>query len=67
LEKHHRTPKCQGCDDSYKNLWLIHTSCHIQHHIDFPAKGPIPTKIELAQARKQTAKRFGAGTGRLSF
>lgn len=53
LEKHHKTPKCQGGNDSYKNLWLVHTSCHIQHHIDFPAKGPIPTNSELAQAKKR--------------
>ena len=52
LEMHHKHPKCQGGNDSYKNLWLVHISCHIKHHIDFPAKGPIPTNKDLAQVKK---------------
>lgn len=52
LETHHKHPKSQGGNDSYKNLWLVHISCHIKHHIDFPAKGPIPTNKDLAKAKK---------------
>ncbi|MBU8906013.1 HNH endonuclease [Desertibacillus haloalkaliphilus] len=52
LERHHMIPKCQGGQDTYKNLKLVHISCHTKHHIDFPAKGPIPTTKQLAIAKK---------------
>ncbi|WP_454432098.1 group II intron reverse transcriptase [Bacillus thuringiensis] len=52
LERHHKTPRCKGGDDSYRNVKLVHISCHIKHHIDFPAKGSIPTSKQLAQAKK---------------
>lgn len=52
LEIHHKHPKCQGGDNGYKNIWLVHISCHIKHHIDFPAKGPIPTNKDLTQVKK---------------
>lgn len=57
LETHHKTPKCQGGNDSYKNLQLVHISCHIDHHILFPAKGSIPTDKQLAEAKKLRKKK----------
>lgn len=57
LEMHHKTPKCQGGNDTYKNLSLVHISCHIDHHILFPAKGSIPTNKEMAEAKKLRKKK----------
>jgi RNA-directed DNA polymerase len=32
LEIHHKTPRALGGANEYKNLELLHTSCHIQYH-----------------------------------
>jgi RNA-directed DNA polymerase len=32
LEIHHIVPRSMGGKDEYKNLQLLHTPCHIQHH-----------------------------------
>lgn len=55
-EVHHKHPIVQGGDDSYKNLWLVHISCHIEHHSVFPAKGSIPTAKQLVAHRRRLAK-----------
>lgn len=49
LEMHHKIPRCNGGSDDYKNLQLVHTSCHIFHHKIFPARKhlPIPTKKDM--------------------
>lgn len=52
LEKHHKTPRCHGGKDTYDNLQLVHTSCHIDHHKEFPAKGTIPTAKDLARTKR---------------
>lgn len=44
LEAHHKTPRYHGGKDEYKNLALVHISCHTKWHKAFPAKGDIPTK-----------------------
>ncbi|MFV0944361.1 group II intron reverse transcriptase/maturase [Bacillus pacificus] len=57
LEKHHRKPKCHGGTDEYKNLALVHTSCHILWHKTFPAKGAIPSKKQENAFRKMLGKK----------
>lgn len=47
LEIHHAIPKYHGGSDEYKNLRLIHISCHIAYHKAFPAKAAMPSKAEL--------------------
>ncbi|WP_335374340.1 HNH endonuclease [Bacillus pseudomycoides] len=44
LEIHHRIPKIKGGSDNLKNKWLVHQSCHIQYHRNFPAKASMPTE-----------------------
>lgn len=46
-ETHHRIPRCHGGTGEYKNLWLVHTACHIDYHRVYPAKGKLPTEIQL--------------------
>lgn len=60
LETHHKTPRVHGGKSEYKNLWLVHTSCHTEHHRVFPARGPIPTNIQLKAHKKRLVglKRF---------
>lgn len=36
LEIHHKVPKVYGGTNEYKNLQLLHTSCHIQYHYEHP-------------------------------
>ncbi|MCU5131811.1 group II intron reverse transcriptase/maturase [Bacillus cereus] len=57
LEVHHKKPKCHGGTDEYKNLALAHTSCHILWHKAFPAKGAIPTKIQVKAFSKMLRKK----------
>jgi len=47
LEIHHITPKHHGGSGEYKNLQLVHISCHIEYHKAFPAKAQIPPKAEV--------------------
>jgi RNA-directed DNA polymerase len=47
LEIHHKVPKYHGGSDEYKNLNLVHISCHIAYHKAFPAKAVIPPKAEV--------------------
>ena len=49
LEIHHILPKVNGGNDQYKNLQLVHTSCHILHHKKYPARKDItpPTQQEI--------------------
>ncbi|BCG57021.1 group II intron reverse transcriptase/maturase [Paenibacillus sp. URB8-2] len=54
-EVHHRKPRVHGGDNSYKNLWLVHSSCHTEHHRIFPAKGPIPTGKQLLAHKRRLA------------
>lgn len=46
-ETHHRIPRCHGGTGEYKNLWLVHTACHIDYHRVYPAKGKLPTEIQV--------------------
>lgn len=52
LEVHHKIPKYHGGTDEYKNLWLVHSSCHILWHKAFPAKGKIPTTVMIKAFKK---------------
>ncbi|OON94207.1 MAG: hypothetical protein ATN31_04110 [Candidatus Epulonipiscioides saccharophilum] len=36
LETHHKIPRDKGGTDEYKNLQLVHISCHIEYHRLFP-------------------------------
>ncbi|MCM3645163.1 group II intron reverse transcriptase/maturase [Priestia aryabhattai] len=57
LEKHHRKPKIQGGTDEYKNLWLVHSSCHILWHKTFPVREKEPTKKQIIAFTKMLRKR----------
>lgn len=46
-ETHHRIPRYHGGTGKYKNLWLVHTACHIDYHRMYPAKGKLPTEIQV--------------------
>ena len=46
-ETHHRIPRYHGGTGKYKNLWLVHTTCHIDYHRMYLAKGKLPTEIQL--------------------
>lgn len=56
LETHHKIPKIKGGSNEYRNLQLVHKSCHILYHRLFPAKGPIPTDKQLLAAKKYLYK-----------
>lgn len=47
LEIHHITPEYHGGSGEYKNLQLVHISCHIEYHKAFPAKAEIPPKAKV--------------------
>ena len=47
LEIHHVVPKYHGGSDEYKNLKLVHISCHIEYHKAFPAKAATPLIAEV--------------------
>jgi RNA-directed DNA polymerase len=63
LETHHKIPKIKGGSDEYRNLQLVHNSCHILHHRLFPAKGPVPTDKQLLAAKKYLYKNQTGRTG----
>lgn len=46
-ETHHRIPRYHGGTGKYKNLWLVHTTCHIDYHRMYPAKGKLLTEIQI--------------------
>lgn len=52
LETHHKTPRVKGGTDEYKNLELVHISCHLEYHKVFPAKGDIPNDVQLRAVKK---------------
>jgi RNA-directed DNA polymerase len=49
LELHRKIPRHQGGTDEYKNLQLVHASCHKGHHKLHPVDGPLPTQSQLAK------------------
>ncbi|MGG5781823.1 group II intron reverse transcriptase/maturase [Bacillus albus] len=57
LETHHKKPKCQGGTDAYKNLALVHGTCHILWHKTFPAKGVIPSNKQMIAFSKMLKKK----------
>ena len=59
LEIHHITPKYHGGSDEYKNLQLVHISCHIEYHKAFPAKAVIPSKAKETAWLKWYRKSIG--------
>ncbi|MDQ0245219.1 RNA-directed DNA polymerase [Bacillus fengqiuensis] len=59
LEVHHKTPRYHGGKDDYKNLALVHISCHILWHKAFPAKGKIPT-LKMTKAFTKMLKKTKA-------
>jgi len=46
LEVHHIVPKHHGGNNEYKNLQLVHVSCHIEYHRVFPVKGVLPSQSQ---------------------
>ncbi|HHL0974241.1 TPA: HNH endonuclease [Bacillus cereus] len=57
LEIHHKKPKGKGGTDAYKNLALVHGSCHILWHKTFPAKGEIPSNKQATTFSKMLNKK----------
>ncbi|WP_176449325.1 HNH endonuclease signature motif containing protein [Lentibacillus sp. CBA3610] len=47
LEMHHKIPRVQGGNNEYKNIELVHISCHLEYHKVFPARNNIPNKAQL--------------------
>jgi RNA-directed DNA polymerase len=52
LETHHKIPRIKGGSNEYKNLELVHISCHLEYHKVFPAKGETPNDIQLRSGKK---------------
>ncbi|TWE01936.1 RNA-directed DNA polymerase [Neobacillus bataviensis] len=52
LETHHKIPKVKGGSNEYKNLELVHISCHLEYHKVFPAKGETPNDIQLRRVKR---------------
>ncbi|MFB5563475.1 group II intron reverse transcriptase/maturase [Bacillus cereus] len=52
LETHHKTPRVKGGTDEYKNLELVHISCHLEYHKVLPAKGDIPNDAQFRAVKK---------------
>lgn len=52
FEDHHKIPRCKGGDGTIKNRILVHTSCHIEWHKIYPAKGEfVPGDKEIREFR----------------
>ena len=49
IERHHWHARVKGGDNTLKNQSLLHTTCHIVWHQQFPAKGKIVTDIQKKQ------------------
>ena len=52
LEIHHKVPRIKGGSNEYKNIDLLHISCHLEYHKVFPAKGDIPNATQLRSIKK---------------
>lgn len=61
LETHHKIPKVKGGSDEYKNLQLVHISCHIEHHKLFPVKEDLPDLAQLRNCLKYIKNKKSAG------
>ncbi|WP_163262760.1 group II intron reverse transcriptase/maturase [Bacillus paranthracis] len=57
LETHHKKAKAKGGTDEYKNLALVHGTCHILWHKTFPAKGTIPSDKQMKAFSKMLNKK----------
>lgn len=61
LETHHKIPKVKGGSDEYKNLQLVHISCHIEYHKLFPVKEELPDEAQLRNCLKYIKNKKSAG------
>ncbi|MBC2580742.1 reverse transcriptase [Clostridium sp. DJ247] len=61
LETHHKIPKIKGGSDEYKNLQLVHISCHIEYHKLFPVKEDLPDEAQLRNCLKYIKNKKSAG------
>ncbi|WP_224752650.1 HNH endonuclease [Metabacillus arenae] len=52
LEIHHKIPRIKGGSNEYKNLELVHISCHLEYHKVFPARADILNKSQLGSVKK---------------
>jgi RNA-directed DNA polymerase len=52
LETHHKIPRVKGGSNEYKNLELVHISCHLEYHKVFPAKGETPNDIQIRSVKR---------------
>ena len=59
LETHHIIPKYHGGSDEYKNLQVVHISCHIEYHKAFPAKAAMPPKAKVTAWLKWYRRSIG--------
>ncbi|AOY77259.1 group II intron reverse transcriptase/maturase [Clostridium formicaceticum] len=61
LETHHKIPKVKGGSDDYRNLQLVHISCHIEYHKLFPVKEGLPDEAQLRNCLKFIKNKKSAG------
>jgi RNA-directed DNA polymerase len=52
LELHHKIPRIKGGGNEYKNIELVHISCHLEYHKVFPARDNIPNNAQLRSVMK---------------
>jgi RNA-directed DNA polymerase len=52
LEIHHKIPRIKGGSNEYKNIELVHISCHLEYHKVFPARADIPNNAQLRSVKK---------------
>jgi RNA-directed DNA polymerase len=52
LEIHHKIPRVKGGSNEYKNLELVHISCHLEYHKVFLARDNIPNTAQLRSVKK---------------
>jgi RNA-directed DNA polymerase len=52
LEIHHKIPRIKGGSNEYKNIELVHISCHLEYHKVFPARADIPNSAQLRGVKK---------------
>lgn len=52
LEIHHKIPRVKGGSNEYKNIELVHISCHLEYHKVFPARDNTPNNAQLRSVMK---------------
>ena len=56
LEMHHKIPRTKGGSNEYKNIELVHISCHLEFHKVFPARDDIPNDAQLRSVKEYLSR-----------